>query len=53
MGLRECVFRLFVGSSMLVVDLQTDAVLKVLKGGLEHLESIDVCPIFRVRVRLY
>ena len=41
-GLRECAFRVFAGSSMLVMDLQTDAVLRVLKGGLEDTESIDV-----------
>jgi hypothetical protein len=32
----------FTAPMMLVVDLQTDAVLTVLKGGLEDLESIDV-----------
>lgn len=41
-GLRESAFRVFAGSSMLVMDLQTDAVLRVLKGGLEDAESIDV-----------
>src|ERR1700683_489460 len=41
-GLRESAFRVFAGSSMLVMDLQTDAVLRVLKGGLEDTESIDV-----------
>ena len=30
-GLRESAFRVFAGSSMLVMDLQTDAVLRVLK----------------------
>jgi importin-5 len=40
--LRESAFRVFAGSSMLVMDLQTDAVLRVLKGGLEDMESIDV-----------
>jgi len=28
---------------MLVTDLQNDAVLRILKGGLEDVESIDVC----------
>lgn len=32
-GLRESAFRVFAGSNMLVMDLQTDAVLRVLKGG--------------------
>ena len=41
-GLREAAFRVFAGSSMLVMDLQTDAVLGVLKGGLQDSESIDV-----------
>ncbi|KIM73570.1 hypothetical protein PILCRDRAFT_829051 [Piloderma croceum F 1598] len=41
-GLRESAFRVFAGSSMLVMDLQTDAVLRVLKGGLEDSQSIDV-----------
>jgi len=40
--LRESAFRVFVGSSMLVMDLQTDALLRVLMGGLEDLESINV-----------
>jgi hypothetical protein len=39
-------FRIFAGSSMLVMDLQIDAVLGVLKGGLEDMESIDVSPHF-------
>lgn len=43
-GLREAAFRVFAGSSMLVMDLQTDAVLGVLKGGLQDSESIDVSP---------
>lgn len=41
-SLREAAFRVFAGSSMLVMDLQTDAVLGVLKGGLQDAESIDV-----------
>jgi hypothetical protein len=45
-GLRESAFRVFAGSSMLVMDLQTDAVLRVLKGGLEDSQSIDVSPHF-------
>ena len=43
-GSRESAFRVFAGSSMLVMDLQPDAVLNVLKGGLEDTESIDVSP---------
>ena len=39
--MRECTFRVFTGSSMLVTDLQTDAVLRVLRGGLEDKESIN------------
>jgi hypothetical protein len=42
--MRESAFRVFAGSSMLVMDLQTDAVLRVLRGGLEDAESIDVGP---------
>jgi len=45
-GLRESAFRVFAGSSMLVMDLQTDAVLRVLKGGLEDSQSIDVSSSF-------
>jgi hypothetical protein len=41
LGLRESAFRVFAGSSMLVINLQTNAMLKVLKGGLEDSESID------------
>jgi len=41
-GLRVCAFRVFTAPMMLVADLQTDAVLTVLKGGLEDSESIDV-----------
>lgn len=41
-GLREAAFRVFAGSSMLVMDLQTDAVLGVLKTGLQDAESVDV-----------
>ena len=48
-GLRESAFRVFAGSSMLVMDLQTDAVLRVLKGGLEDSQSIDVRPLIIVR----
>jgi len=36
--MRESTFRVFAGSCMLIMDLQTDA---VLKGGLEDVESID------------
>jgi hypothetical protein len=42
LGLRESVFRVFAGSSMLVINLQTNTMLKVLKGSLEDSESIDV-----------
>jgi hypothetical protein len=42
-GQRESVFRVFAGSSMSVMVLQTDAVLWALKGGLENLQSIEVC----------
>lgn len=41
-GLRDAAFRVFAGSSMLVMDLQTDAVLGVLKTGLQDAESVDV-----------
>src|SRR5882762_10327222 len=51
-GLRESAFRVFAGSSMLVMDLQTDAVLRVLKGGLEDSQSIDVGTHFYHFVRL-
>jgi hypothetical protein len=40
--LRESAFRAFV-DGMLVMDLQPDAVLNALKGGLEDTESINVC----------
>ncbi|KAF7978256.1 hypothetical protein HWV62_1080 [Athelia sp. TMB] len=41
-GAREAAYRVFAGSSMLVMDLQTEAVVGVLKGGLEDAESIEV-----------
>jgi hypothetical protein len=36
--MRESAFRVFAGSCMLVMDLQTNAVLRVLKGGLEGID---------------
>jgi hypothetical protein len=41
-GLRVCAFRVFAGPMILAVDLQTDAMLTVVKGGLEDSQSIDV-----------
>ena len=41
-GLRERDFEVFAGSSMLVTDLQTDAVVRVLKDSLQDSESNDV-----------
>ena len=41
-GLRERDFGVFAGSGMLVTDLQTDAVVRVLKDGLQDSESNDV-----------
>jgi hypothetical protein len=40
---RECAFRIFSGSPNLVMDLQTDAVLRVLQEGLQDRQSIEVC----------
>lgn len=34
-GLRVCAFRVFAGPMILVVELQMDAVLMVVNGGLE------------------
>jgi len=39
---RECAFRIFSGSPNLVMDLQTDAVLRVLQEGLQDRQSIEV-----------
>ena len=41
---RECAFRIFSGCPNLVMDLQTDAVLRVLQDGLQDRQSIEVCP---------
>jgi hypothetical protein len=40
---RECAFRIFSGSPNLVMDLQTDAVLRVLQEGLQDRQSVEVC----------
>jgi hypothetical protein len=47
-GLRESAFTAFAGSSMLVMDFQTDAVLRVLKGSLEGTQSINVSSSFHL-----
>ena len=39
---RECAFRIFSGCPNLVMDLQTDAVLRVLQEGLQDRQSIEV-----------
>ena len=39
---RECAFRIFSGSPNLVMDLQTDAVLRVLQEGLQDRQSVEV-----------
>ncbi|KAI0253631.1 armadillo-type protein [Lactifluus subvellereus] len=39
---RECAFRIFAGCPNLVMDLQTDAVLRVLQEGLQDRQSIEV-----------
>ncbi|KAF7978085.1 hypothetical protein HWV62_1745 [Athelia sp. TMB] len=41
-GAREAAYRVFAGSSMLVMDLRTEAVVGVLKGELDDAESIEV-----------
>ncbi|KZP09493.1 ARM repeat-containing protein [Athelia psychrophila] len=41
-GQREAAFRIFNGAPLLVMDLSTEAVCAVLKGGLEDAESLDV-----------
>jgi len=41
---RECAFRIFSGCPNLVMDLQTDAVLRVLQDGLQDRQSVEVCP---------
>ncbi|KAJ8091013.1 importin subunit beta-3 [Marasmius tenuissimus] len=41
-GLRESAFRVFAGCPNLVMDLQTDAVLRVFSQGLKDEESIEV-----------
>lgn len=41
---RECAFRIFSGCPNLVMDLQTDAVLRVLQDGLQDRQSIEVRP---------
>lgn len=41
-GQREAAFRMFSGAPLPIMDLQTEAVVGVLKGGLEDRESIDV-----------
>ena len=56
-GFRECAFRIFSGCPNLVIDLQTDAVISVFRGGLQD-ASVDVSPmtsiLFRgVSLRLY
>jgi hypothetical protein len=43
---RECAFRIFSGCPNLVMDLQTDAVLRVLQDGLQDRQSIEVRPSF-------
>jgi importin-5 len=40
---RESAFRIFAGCPNLVMDLQTDAVLRVLQEGLQDRQSIEVC----------
>jgi importin-5 len=39
---RECAFRIFSGSPNLIMDLQTDAVLRVLQEGLQDRQSVEV-----------
>ncbi|KAN0109453.1 Armadillo-type fold [Russula decolorans] len=39
---RECAFRIFSGCPNLVMDLQTDAVLRVLQDGLQDRQSVEV-----------
>jgi hypothetical protein len=39
---RECAFRIFSGCPNLVMDLQTDAVLRVLQEGLQDRQSVEV-----------
>jgi hypothetical protein len=41
---RECAFRIFSGCPNLVMDLQTDAVLRVLQDGLQDRQSVEVRP---------
>jgi hypothetical protein len=41
---RECAFRIFSGCPNLVMDLQTDAVLRVLQEGLQDRQSVEVRP---------
>jgi hypothetical protein len=42
---RESAFRIFAGCPNLVMDLQTDAVLRVLQDGLQDRQSIEVGPL--------
>ena len=46
--LRETAFRVCAGSSTLVIDLQTDAVVRVLKAGLQDTGECEFCVFLRL-----